>query len=201
MAEKERLKRSYEELHEDTPPPSLGDYCSDMPKGKMSAEEFKKVSREFVKEAVNARRSHRDYWLTLAKAGAAMESAGRILEEEGKYGAAEKCYDKSLRYFGSKNIWATNEWAKKDILERNGGVREKRLLKIGKYLGRRESRKLEKTVETVAIIGLFGGIFFLSSNITGNAIANMTNSSSNILGAGLLIVGLVAGFFWMKSRR
>jgi len=52
-----------------------------------------------------------------------------------------------------------------------------------------------------SIVGILGGIFFLSSNITGNAIANMTTKTTSFLGAGLLIVGLVAGFFWVKSRK
>ncbi|MEK6891139.1 MAG: hypothetical protein AABX03_03290 [Nanoarchaeota archaeon] len=52
----------------------------------------------------------------------------------------------------------------------------------------------------ITIAGFVGGIFFLSSNITGNVIGNITNSTSNFLGAGLLIVSLVAGFFWLKRR-
>ena len=63
-------------------------------------------------------------------------------------------------------------------------------------------RGLEKSVSTTAmIIGIAGGIFFLSSNLTGNVIGNTTNSSSNILGVCFLIIGLIAGFFWMRSRR
>lgn len=53
----------------------------------------------------------------------------------------------------------------------------------------------------IAIAGLGAGIFFLSSNITGNAIAEMTTKTTSFLGAGLVIVGLVAGFFWLKSRK
>jgi hypothetical protein len=53
----------------------------------------------------------------------------------------------------------------------------------------------------IAIAGVLGGIFFLSTNITGNAIADMTTKTTSFLGAGLLIVGLVAGFFWLKGRK
>jgi len=52
----------------------------------------------------------------------------------------------------------------------------------------------------LTIAGLGAGIFFLSSNITGNAIADMTTKTISFLGAGLVIVGSVAGFFWIKSR-
>ena len=62
--------------------------------------------------------------------------------------------------------------------------------------------KLENSVaSSLAIAGILGGIFFLSSNITGNAIADLTTKTTSFLGAGLLIVGLVAGFFWVKSRK
>ena len=52
----------------------------------------------------------------------------------------------------------------------------------------------------LTIAGLGAGIFFLSSNITGNAIADMITKTISFLGAGLVIVGSVAGFFWIKSR-
>jgi LPXTG-motif cell wall-anchored protein len=64
------------------------------------------------------------------------------------------------------------------------------------------SSGLEKSVSSViAIAGVLGGIFFLSTNVTGNAIADLTTKTTSFLGAGLLIVGLVAGFFWVKSRK
>ena len=60
---------------------------------------------------------------------------------------------------------------------------------------------LRKVVPSViAIAGVLGGLFFLSSNITGNAIANVSQSSGNMLGAILLVVGLVAGFLWIKKK-
>lgn len=62
----------------------------------------------------------------------------------------------------------------------------------------RASRRLEGGL---AIIGIIAGLSFLSANITGNVIGSMTNSSSNIIGASLLIIGLIAGFFYFKSRK
>lgn len=52
-----------------------------------------------------------------------------------------------------------------------------------------------------SLAGILGGIFFLSFNITGNAIANLSIKTTSWIGAGLLIVGLIAGFFWFKGRR
>jgi len=56
-----------------------------------------------------------------------------------------------------------------------------------------------KAAVAAAIIGIVGGLFFLSSNITGNAIGSSTVSNS--IGAIFLVVGLVAGFFWLKSKK
>lgn len=61
--------------------------------------------------------------------------------------------------------------------------------------------KLEKVASTMAIIGIGGSLFFLSPNITGNVIGNLVNTTSNIVGVSLLVVGLVAGFFWLKSKK
>jgi hypothetical protein len=69
--------------------------------------------------------------------------------------------------------------------------------------GQRTKRgsKLEDTASTFAVVGLVGGLFFLSSNITGNAIANTSQQTTNILGVALLGIGLVAGFFWSRKRK
>lgn len=55
-----------------------------------------------------------------------------------------------------------------------------------------------KLPAVISISGLVLSLFFLSG-ITGNAIGNSTVNTS--LGAVLLIIGLVAGFFWLKSRK
>lgn len=51
----------------------------------------------------------------------------------------------------------------------------------------------------ISLCGLIGGLFFLSPNVTGNVIANMTNSTTNSTGMILILIGLVAGFFWIKK--
>ena len=61
--------------------------------------------------------------------------------------------------------------------------------------------QLEKRLGILVILSIFGGIFFLSSNLTGNVIGTMTNSTSNILGAVLLVIGLTGSFFWIRRKR
>ena len=65
-----------------------------------------------------------------------------------------------------------------------------------------KKKSLEQKVSSVvAVGGILGSLFFLSSNFTGNAIADLTTKTTSFLGAGLLIVGLVAGWFWLKSKK
>ena len=51
------------------------------------------------------------------------------------------------------------------------------------------------------ILGVIVGLLFLSSNITGNVIGNLTNSTSSVIGVILLCVGLVTGFFYFRDKK
>lgn len=64
-------------------------------------------------------------------------------------------------------------------------------------LGMHKSSGLEGTL---AIIGLAGGIFFLSNNFTGNVIGSLNQTSSNIIGAVLFFVGILGAFFYFRRR-
>jgi hypothetical protein len=62
-------------------------------------------------------------------------------------------------------------------------------------------KKLERRVSLIGIIGfLAGGLFFVSSNITGNVISNLSSTTSSFIGSILLIIGIIAGFFWIKNK-
>lgn len=61
--------------------------------------------------------------------------------------------------------------------------------------------KSESAKVSLFLLGIFGGLFFLSSNMTGNVIGNVSQGFGNILGAGFLVVGLVAGFYLIKKRK
>ena len=51
-----------------------------------------------------------------------------------------------------------------------------------------------------AVVGLIGGTFFLSSNVTGNVIGLSVQTSSWIGGV-LILIGLVSLGFWINSRK
>ena len=73
--------------------------------------------------------------------------------------------------------------------------------KVKKFITGHETKKsLEKAIFTTTIIGLIVGIFFLSPNLTGNAISNLTNQTSNIIGGGLFVIGIIGGLMWFKNR-
>jgi len=56
-----------------------------------------------------------------------------------------------------------------------------------------------KLSSIIAIVGIVSGVFFLSPNLTGNVVGNLNESSSNLLGVGLLILGIIAGLFYLKK--
>ncbi len=62
---------------------------------------------------------------------------------------------------------------------------------------------LEGRIVTTAILGFVLGIFFLSPSITGNVIANLSQTTSNSIGFVLLLIGLISGilFYFRKNSR
>jgi len=82
-------------------------------------------------------------------------------------------------------------------------------MKIGEQI--RESREREKSegvleriigrfFPAVSIIFLLGSILFLSTNLTGNVIGNLTQTSSNIVGVVLFAIGIVGAFLYFRRR-
>ena len=64
-----------------------------------------------------------------------------------------------------------------------------------------KSSKLEtKVASIIGISGIALALVFLSPNLTGNAIANLTTKTSSLIGAGLFIMGIVGSYFWFKKK-
>lgn len=73
----------------------------------------------------------------------------------------------------------------------------------GEELKKERQRKngLEGKVSfSIAILCLLSSMIFLSFNITGNAIG-LNRTSTNWIGSVLFIIGLIAYFFWLKTRK
>jgi len=79
--------------------------------------------------------------------------------------------------------------------------------KVGKAEGQLKRNKkdyesrLEVYSKAVAVIGIIGAGIFFSSNLTGNAIADLSTNTTSWAGGVLLVVVLVAGFFWIKNKK
>lgn len=138
-------------------------------------------------------------------AGEHKRAAGLLLELKEKYGQGSGSFDRSLY----RNLKKSGQYEKLKELQNEGKLNlepslnkqhDSYLTKIDEGLKRKHTG-LEKIAVTASITGILGGLFFLSTNITGNAIADLTTKTTSFLGAGLLIVGLVAGFFWLRNRK
>lgn len=131
------------------------------------------------------------YFAELSYLGAAKEYISAK-----KYDKAVECYNLALSTLEKSNDDREKLLIRDDFGNRFELIRELEELKKG--IGKKHG--LEKTVATTAIVSIIASIFFLSNNITGNAIGNLNQTSSNFIGAGLLIIGLVCGFFWIKRK-
>jgi hypothetical protein len=59
----------------------------------------------------------------------------------------------------------------------------------------------EKVSVAATIIGIGTGLFFLSSNITGKVIADLSSNTSSWIGILFLVISLLAGFFWINKKK
>lgn len=66
--------------------------------------------------------------------------------------------------------------------------------------GRKKKDNLENTAATTAIIAFLGSIFFMSPNVTGNAVANLSPASTNVTGVILFLLGIIGAFFCFRRR-
>jgi hypothetical protein len=96
-----------------------------------------------------------------------------------------------------------------------GGWRDRlRALKFHKTYHERQARNYAKDLSAaenegvarrnygfIALAGILGSIFFLSSNINGNVIADLSVKTTSFLSVGCLLVGLIAGFIFLQSRK
>ena len=63
---------------------------------------------------------------------------------------------------------------------------------------RGSKRKLEEVAGAVTVVSLLGSIFFLSLNLTGNAIGS--GIVSNFIGVGLFLLGLAGSLFYFRNK-
>jgi len=66
-----------------------------------------------------------------------------------------------------------------------------------KKLNKGELEGLEKPEVgvTAAVVGILGGIFFLSSGITGNVVSSFPYNAAGIIGAAMFVIGIASASF------
>ncbi len=120
--------------------------------------------------------------------------AGLLYQSAGELEKAKSAIDYALK--------APNRGSNQfDIIFREGAITKSNdLEKKLQTKSDRINRRRTLTSAGIAAVALLGATFILSTNITGNAISNLNQTTSNWIGACLFCVGLVAGFIWIKKR-
>tara|TARA_Y100000310_G_C20640492_1_gene793627 strand:- start:811 stop:1407 length:597 start_codon:yes stop_codon:yes gene_type:complete len=139
-----------------------------------------------------------------------LDVLGHSYEQLGEMDKAKESYEDAAEYYDSlghkyasgvlyekagkpeKALKVLKDELEHDKQVHNYGLRDTKEKNISRLEG--------KVAAPMAIIGLIAGIFFISSNITGNVVGNLTNSTSNIIGAVLLVAGLVGSFFYFRKK-
>jgi hypothetical protein len=122
-----------------------------------------------------------------------------LYEEIGDYKSAMNVTKKELRVIANMEDNSVNK--KYEQLQRRvDELNTKRNERIMDYKSERKLRGgLEGVEAVISILSLVGGLLFLSGNFTGNVVGNLTNSSGNLVGVCLIVVGLIAGAFCLRK--
>lgn len=147
-----------------------------------------------------------------------LDPAGRYFEDSGDSVAAKEsriAQAQKLTQNGNKNYYSAGilyETAEKPIeaianykLALKGeDLSEDTRERINQRIIELESPKRKSSkglIAKLSIISVLGGTLFVSYNITGNTISNLSSIASSFIGSALLTLGIMAGFFWVKLRR
>lgn len=131
-----------------------------------------------------------------------MLSAAEAYAKSGNFGKASRLVKNADQY--RNMITCDREGYVRQVFdafpERSTKMRED-ILNKKRFQKKRRSSHLEKTVTTVFIaFSLIIGLFFLSPNLTGNVVADLTTTSSNGIGIILIVVGIVGALFYFRKK-
>lgn len=143
------------------------------------------ASKKVMHEAFNWYSASASFY----KTGGDLDTAKKV------YDLAEKAHNASLGAMGTEKYDAeASEYMHKQQTKLD------RMTRLKSIFDRQNRGGIEKTVATTAVVGLVGGSFFLSSNVTGNVIG-LSNTTSSWIGGVLILIGLIALGFWVKNRK
>jgi tetratricopeptide (TPR) repeat protein len=134
------------------------------------------------------------------------EKLGDLMGKKGDLSKMAAYYHKAGRYDLAKRIWEKE--GDVDILYYD---RDKAIEKYGKANAAEKREQVIRKKEMVTLgdkfllVLSFGSFLcafiFLSGRITGNTILDASFKTSNLIGALLFIVGVVASFFYFEKRK
>ncbi len=137
------------------------------------------------------------------------ESAGDLYAKAGKFREAENCY-RDARVYGDvfNNEYMDKLKEKENSLreKRGGTMRLKRLIEL-KQKGNLGNSKLEKMINQRRVVALITitflsiSLFFVSSNLTGFAISNLSNTNVQWMGFGFFVIGLIFAFVYFRKKK
>jgi hypothetical protein len=137
------------------------------------------------------------------------ESAGDLYAKAGKFREAESCYRNARTYgdvFDEEYMSKLKEKENSLREDRGGTMRFKRLIEL-KRKSKDINSKLEKMILQKNIVALITitflsvSLFFVSSNLTGFAISNLSNSNVQWIGFGFFVIGLIFAFVYFRKKK
>lgn len=129
--------------------------------------------------------------------------AGKMYEDSGMFDKAIVSYQRALKVFKLTPIEISEEYSKKQLQKDLARVKKEKieLDKRKHRVGMQTSDLTSRLSLVIAIAGVLSGLFFLSPNITGNAIANGSQSSGSWSGIILFLIGIAGLFFYFRKKR
>jgi len=111
----------------------------------------------------------------------------------------EKLGKQSNDFFENKSSQALEQYAKKGL--KKGIYDENYSENIDNFIRCSSKKNLtRKFAALITLVSAVGCLLFLSPNLTGNAIGNLSSNYSNIIGGVLFLVVIVGAFFSIKNK-
>jgi hypothetical protein len=120
-----------------------------------------------------------------------LEQTAEEAKDEGKYKDAAAYYQRAAKEAGKYDLTKPAVKVYEELAEQCSTVADSK---------QKSNLELKTIGATTAIVGFIGSAIFLSTNFTGNVIANLNQSSANYMGAGFFLLGLVGLFLCFKKK-
>lgn len=131
---------------------------------------------------------HRDYAKIKEWRAKAYQSYVNADDAYARAGSVSRAYD---AYSSAKEISQS---------EKNRDEVEEKIHSVKRDIGKNLGDFVRKLSPVMSIMFLFGALMFVSFNITGNAIADLSQNNMRIVGVILFVLGLVLAIIYLKVR-